>query len=61
MLTRRPTTSVSERLVALPTVGDGVPTRGAVVSLSGSPPFLSPPSFLFQLLLLIQKLESIPG
>lgn len=61
MLTRRPTTSVSERLVALPTVGDGVPTRGAVAFLEWLAPFSFLPSFLFQLLLLIQKLESIPG
>lgn len=48
----------------LPTAGDGVATRDAVVLLERAVPFFFfffPSRFLFQLLLLIQKLESSPG
>lgn len=65
MRTRRPITLVSALLVELPTAGDRVATRDAVVLLERAVPFFFffffPSRFLFQLLLLIQKLESSPG
>ena len=56
MLTRRPTTLVSERLAEWPTVGCVAPRDAA--ALFGLSSFFG---FLFQVLLLIQKLESLPG